>query len=104
MARIPFPYPLLLLAAIGLVDSVAADSYRCGRQLVRDGDSASRLLRLCGEPSHRDSGTERVMLDGAWGPQRVQRWYYRKNRRSLEYVVMLYRGRIVAIETGRRRR
>jgi len=103
MARYPLFCPLLLLAAIGLADGAAADSYRCGRQLVRDGDAAARLLRLCGEPRRRDSGTETVMVDGAWGPQRVQRWYYRKNRRSLEYVVMLYRGRIVAIEAGRRR-
>lgn len=104
MPRLPFSYPLLLLAAIGLVDAAAADSVRCARQLVRDGDSTARLLRLCGEPRRRDSGTERVMIDGAWGPQRVQRWYYRKNRRSLEYVVMIYRGRVVAIEAGRSRR
>jgi hypothetical protein len=42
------------------------------------------------------------MIDGAWGPQRVQRWYYRKNTRSLEYTVMLHRGRIVAIAAARR--
>ncbi|MEJ2382820.1 MAG: DUF2845 domain-containing protein [Xanthomonadales bacterium] len=92
----------LIVAAIGLAQAAAADSYRCGRQVVKDGDSAARLLRLCGEPYRRDSGSETVMIDGAWGPQRVQRWYYRKNRRSLEYVVMVYRGRVVAIDAGRR--
>ena len=102
MLRNAVPLPLLLAAVIGLADGAAADSYRCGRQLVKDGDSAARLLRLCGEPRRRDSGTETVMVEGAWGPQRVQRWYYRKNRRSLEYVVMVYRGRIVAIDSGRR--
>lgn len=93
---------LLLTAVIAGPPDVFADSYRCGRQLVRDGDSAERLLRLCGEPRRRDSGTETVMIDGAWGPQRVQRWYYRKNRRSLEYVVMVHRGTVVAIAAGRR--
>lgn len=94
---------LLLSAAFAvLADTAAADSYRCGRQLVKDGDPVERLRRLCGAPQRRDSGTETVMVDGAWGPQRVQRWYYRKNRRSLEHVVMVYRGKIVAIETGRR--
>lgn len=103
MVRIPLAYRFLLLAVVtGLTDSVAADSYRCGRQLVKDGDSAKRLLKVCGEPRRRDSGTETVMVDGAWGPQRVQRWYYRKNRRSLEYVVLVYRGRIVAIAARRR--
>ena len=95
------PLPLMLAATLVLADSAAADSYRCGRQLVRDGDSTERLLRLCGEPRRRDSGTETVLVDGAWGPQRVQRWHYRKNRRSLAYVVMIYRGRVVAIEAGR---
>ena len=89
MLRNAIPVRLLLAAVVGLADGAAADSYRCGRQLVKDGDSAARLLRLCGEPRRRDSGTETVMVEGAWGPQRVQRWYYRKNRRSLEYVVMV---------------
>ena len=102
MLRNAVPFRLLLAAVVGLADGAAADSYRCGRQLVKDGDSAARLLRLCGEPRRRDSGTETVMVEGAWGPQRVQRWYYRKNRRSLEYVVTVYRGRIVAIDSGRR--
>lgn len=95
-------YLLLLIAIVGLAERAAADSYRCGRQLVKDGDSVERLRRICGDPRRRDSGTETVQVDGLYGPQRVQRWYYRKNRRSLEYVVMLYRGRIVAIETVRR--
>jgi hypothetical protein len=101
MSPATFPHLLSIVAAIGLAGEVAADSYRCGRQLVKDGDSAARLLRLCGEPRRRDSATETVLVDGAWGPQRVQRWYYRKNRRSLEYVVYVYRGRIVAIDARR---
>jgi len=91
-----------LVAALALAAPVAADSYRCGRRLVRDGDDVERLLRLCGEPGHRDRGTETLLLDGRFGPQRVERWYYRKNRRSLPYVVMVHRGRVVAIRVGRR--
>lgn len=92
----------LLVAALALAAPAAADSYRCGRRLVRDGDDVERLLRLCGEPSHRERGTETLLLDGRLGPQRVERWYYRKNRRSLTYVVMVQRGRVVAIRVGRR--
>lgn len=92
----------VLVAALTLAAPIAADSYRCGRRLVRDGDDVERLLRVCGEPGHRDHGTEMLLLDGRFGPQRVERWYYRKNRRSLPYVVMVHRGRIVAIRVGRR--
>jgi hypothetical protein len=92
----------LLVAGLAAAGPAAADSYRCGRQLVRDGDSVARLLRLCGEPHHRDRGTERLRVDGRDGPQRVQRWYYRRNSRSLEYVVLIHRGRVAAIEVGRR--
>ena len=102
MQRIPFSIAVCFALAAGYADGAAADSYRCGRLLVKDGDSAARLLRLCGEPRRRDSGVENVMIGGAFGPQRVQRWYYRKNRRSLEYVVMVHRGRVVAIDSTRR--
>ena len=87
----------LLVLGVALAPAVAADSYRCGRQLVRDGDSTARLLRSCGAPRARDRGTETVRIDGRVGPRPVERWYYRKNRRSLEYAVLVYRGRIVAI-------
>ena len=92
----------VLATALALAAPAAADSYRCGRRLVRDGDDVERLLRLCGEPNHRDRGTETLLVDGLFGPQRVERWYYRKSRRSLQSVVMVQRDRVVAIRVGRR--
>ena len=88
---------IALTAGLAVASAAAADSYRCGRQLVRDGDSVARLLRVCGEPRGRDRATETLLIDGRYGPQRVERWYYRKNRRSLEYAVLIHRGRVAAI-------
>jgi len=102
MLRAPVQRILLLAAGIALAGAADADSYRCGRQLVRDGDSVARLLRLCGEPRDRDRATETLLVDGRLGPQRVERWYYRKNRRSLEYAVLIHRGRVAAIRVAHR--
>ena len=89
----------LLLSAVHQAD---ADSYRCGRQLVRTGDSSAAVLRVCGEPRLKDSGLERVVVDGAPQHLAVDRWYYKHSRRSLEHIIMLYRGRVVAITVGGR--
>lgn len=79
-----------------------ADSYRCGRKLVREGDSTARLLTLCGEPRFRDSGSEKIRVNGVHATKRVQRWYYKKSGRSLERIVLIYSGNIVGIKTGDR--
>jgi hypothetical protein len=79
-----------------------ADSYRCGRKLIRTGDSAAEVLRVCGAPGYKDRGQETLRLDGAEKSANVERWYYKQSRRSLEHVVLLHKGRVVAVEVGAR--
>jgi hypothetical protein len=79
-----------------------ADSYRCGRKLIQTGDSAAEVLRVCGEPKHKDRGQATLRLGGAEKSASVERWYYRKSSRSLEHVVLIHKGRVVAIEYGGR--
>ena len=79
-----------------------ADSYRCGRQLIRTGDSAADVLQVCGEPRYKDRGQATLRLGGAEKSASVERWYYKKSRRSLEHIVLLHKGRVVAIEVGGR--
>ena len=94
---------LVCLALLAMLLSEAqADSYRCGRKLVRDGDSVSELLRICGEPHFKGKGNETVEINGVPRNVSVKQWHYRKNRRSLEHVVLIYQGKIVAIEAGGR--
>ena len=79
-----------------------ADSYRCGRKLIRTGDSAADVLRVCGQPEYKDSGQEELWFQGRRQRLSVKRWYYRKSRRSLQHVVLLHRGKVLAVEvTGR---
>lgn len=79
-----------------------ADSYRCGRKLIRTGDSMADVLRVCGKPLFKDRGEAALRLDGVSQRVSVQRLYYRQGRRSLQHVVLIHKGRVVAIETGSR--
>ena len=93
----------LAFATLWVVCSeIQADSYRCGRKLIRTGDSAADVLRVCGEPGYKDRGQQMLRQGGVEKSARVERWYYRKSRRSLEHVVLIHQGRVVAIEYGGR--
>ncbi len=92
----------LLLAAVLLPPDAAADSYRCGRQVVRDGDTVSRRLEVCGPPLRKSSGAETFEVAGVPRRARVTRWHYRMGARRLERQVLVYQGRIVAIELAGR--
>jgi hypothetical protein len=91
---------LLMLPAF--IDTVVADSFRCGRKVVRTGDSPAELLQICGKPRFKDRGYERIRVQGGQQKVRVERWYYKKSSRRLEQIVLIYKGRIVAINTGQR--
>lgn len=94
---------LSLLVPFALLPALAeADSYRCGRKIVRSGDPVSRLLEVCGKPGRKDSGSETIEFSGVPRTVKVQRWYYRQGSRRLERVVFVYRGKIAAIEVGGR--
>ena len=84
------------------LDHADGDSYRCGRKVVRDGDPVSHLLRVCGEPRFKASGSAMIKVDGARKKTRVQRWHYKQGRRSLERIILIYKGEIAAIEVGGR--
>lgn len=92
----------MLLTLLLLPIPGAADSYRCGRKLIRDGDTSADVLRVCGEPMARDRGRADVRDDGVTRSVAVERWHYRQSTRSLPRIVNIYRGRVVSIEVGRR--
>jgi len=85
-----------------LIDTAFADSFRCGRKVVRTGDSPADLLRICGKPRYKDRGYEQIRGQGSQKKTRVERWYYKKSSRRLEQIVVIHKGRIVAINTGQR--
>jgi hypothetical protein len=97
------PTFMSLLATLVLLPTLAeADSYRCGRKIVRSGDPVARLLEVCGKPRRKDSGSETIEVSGVPRRVKVQRWYYKQGSRRLERVVLVYRGKVAAIEVGGR--
>jgi len=93
---------VLLMGLTVFCDGLSADSYRCGRKLIRSGDSTADLLRVCGEPGYKDRGRQSIELNGSRTQAAVERWFYRQGKRSLQHIVILHRGKVVAIEvTGR---
>ncbi len=89
-------------AMLAFIDTAVADSFRCGRKVVRTGDSPGELLQRCGKPRHKDKGYENIRTQGSRKKVRVERWYYKKSSRALEQIVVIHKGRIVAINTGQR--
>ena len=95
---------LLTVMLLALIDTgtAQADSFRCGRKIIKTGDTSGDLVRACGDPDHKDRSQERIRIDGVSKNARVERWYYRRSGRSLERIVYIYRGRVAAIDVGRR--
>ena len=79
-----------------------ADSFRCSGKIIRTGDSSSDVLKKCGKPRSKDRGSEMIRTPGGKKEVRVERWHYKKSSRSLERIVMIYKGHVAGIETGNR--
>jgi hypothetical protein len=102
MHRFSLKLAVLCCALPFFVSDLTADSFRCGRKLISTGDSASELLRVCGEPRYKDRGNEKIKVNGISQDTRVERWYYKKSSRSLEHAILVYKGSVVGVEVGSR--
>ena len=102
MHRIVFKLIILYCVLLVLVADLSADSFRCGRKLIRTGDSASDLLRVCGQPLYKDRGNRKIKVNGISKSTRVEMWYYKKSSRSLEHAILVYKGSVVGVEVGGR--
>lgn len=95
-------YAGIIVISSTIISSAEADTFRCGSKVVRSGDSSSAVIQNCGKPLYKDKGYEVVRLREGRKKVRVERWRYKKSSRSLERIVMIYQGRVVAIDTGQR--
>lgn len=98
----------VVVAWLGLtwVAGVSADTLRCNGGLVRDGDLATQVLRICGEPWQRErvSTTELRAIVGSAREVRgaVQRWTYNFGPTKFIRHVYFVDGRLRSIKTGPR--
>jgi len=100
----------MFLAAMALSAAASADSFRCGTRLITDGDSADKVLALCGEPSEvtRTSILRRPVVwryGRPWYaseelvPVAVEFWTYNLGTQKLMRRLRLEEGLVVEIET-----
>ena len=95
---------LLMSGLIGTLIPAAAwsDSFRCGRNLVRNGDGTQELIQQCGTPQSRDYAVEEFWSGGQLYKSRVARWHYKDDDGRLERIVVIYQDEIIAVRTGQR--
>ena len=91
-----------LILAVGLCLSTApAHAFRCGNELVLEGDRKYDVLRKCGEPDFRERGAAGYL--GGLGPIGVtETWYYNPGSSGLIRVLTFHQGRLRSIATGGR--
>jgi hypothetical protein len=91
-------WKLLLLTVFILASSIAAaDSFRCGRKIVKQGDSASALIKKCGKPTLKYSSKELVNDQGRQSKVSVSNWVYERNRKK-DMIVSVRSGNIIKIQ------
>jgi hypothetical protein len=88
----------------------AAETLRCGNDLITEGDPLPRVLRLCGEPVDVERFTEfreptywiggrLVRAAGGWREVRIETWIYNFGPNTFMRRLRFEDGEVVSIET-----
>ena len=89
---------LLLCVLLLLVSSnTPAESFRCGRTLVKPGESSNALIKKCGDPLRKYSSKETVYEHGRQSTAGVSNWVYaRKGKKDM--IVSIRSGTVIKIQ------
>ena len=90
---------LVSLVFVFAWSTAAADTLRCGGDLVQRGDRTWDVRELCGEPDLKEPVDFAVRADGAIVTT-VERWYYNRGPRRLVRMVDFRDGQVSAVRTG----
>jgi len=90
---------ILLLVTVSILfsDVAAADSFRCGRKIVKHGDSSSALIKKCGKPARKFSSKEIISDQGRQSKVSVSNWVYERNRKK-DMIVSVRSGTVIKIQ------
>jgi hypothetical protein len=98
----------LLAVAIAAPEARANGSFRCGKRLVRDGDTEDDVAQKCGDPDASRTWTE-VQTEAyyAYGrklersiPVTYTEWKYDFGRHKLILYITFVQGRAIHVKTG----
>ena len=88
---------LLFVILILLSGSVSADSIRCGRKVVKTGDSSNTLIKKCGKPVRKFSSKERINVAGSRTNTSVSNWVYSRGGKK-DMIVSIRSGAVIKIQ------
>ena len=89
---------LLLVLLITLVSAYAtADSFRCGRKVVKLGESSNALIKKCGNPVRKYSSKEVLSTQGHQKSLGVSNWVYER-RGKKDMIVSVRSGTVMKLQ------
>ncbi len=100
---------VLLVVVFSIPALAKADSLRCGRALVSEGDSKTEALAKCGEPAMKDTRVEyqtvTVYSDGLAVERTVSKtideWTYNFGPSNFLQYVTFEDGKLVSVRSGK---
>jgi hypothetical protein len=89
---------LLLLTIVALYwGQVHADSFRCGRKVVKLGESSNALIKKCGAPTSKYSSKEMINDHGSQQRVGVSNWVYQR-RGKRDMIVSVRSGTVMKLQ------
>ena len=88
---------LFMFLAMVVSGNVCADSFRCGRTLVKPGESVNALIKKCGTPLRKFSSKEMISDHGQRKSVGVSNWVYQR-RGKKDMIVSVQAGSVVKIQ------
>ena len=88
---------LLFTLFILLTNNIFADSFRCGRKVVKAGDSGNLLIKKCGKPAIKFSSKQMSTDRGRLSNVLVSNWVYERHGKK-DMIVSVRNGAIVNIQ------
>lgn len=88
---------LYILVLIFLSWNVSADSFRCGRKIVKTGDTVNVLMKKCGKPQRKFSSRTTIHENGRQSKVAVSNWVYQRTRKN-DVVVSVRSGTVVQVQ------
>ena len=87
----------LLLVFMMFSVNALADSFRCGRTLIKVDESTNALIKKCGNPVRKYSSKEMTTDQGRQKRVGVSNWVYERTGKK-DMIVSVYEGAVIKIE------
>ena len=88
---------LLFTFCILLSSTAPADSFRCGRSLVKVGDSSNTLINKCGDPVRKYTSKENINDHGRQVRAGVSNWVFSR-KGGKDMIVSVHSGAVVKMQ------